>query len=378
MEVYYKFRIYPNKEQEALIQKTFGCCRFVYNYYLAKRERMYKETGETMSYFQSTADLTQIKKDYIWLSEVDVSALRSSLKNLDNAFKFFFQRVKRQKSHKKYENLGYPKFKKKKDRKNSYTSKYSHGNIRVFQNAVQIPKMGRIKCRVSKPVIGRILNATISQTKSGKYFVSICCTDYSPKELSKTRQCTGIDLGLKTYITLSSGEKIDNPRFLKKSFKKISIADRRLHRKTMGSNRREKARIKCARAYEKVANQRRDWIQKLSTEIVRKYDIICIEDLSIKYMSKMRNLSRSIYDASWYSFVSCLIYKSNWYGKTVFKVGHFYPSSKLCSCCGERYSGKFTMDTRSWICSSCGTYHDRDVNAAKNILNEGLRLVTQQ
>lgn len=375
MEVYYRFRIYPNKEQEQLIQKTFGCCRFVYNYYLVKRENLFKETGKTMSYFESTTDLTKIKKEYEWLCEVDVSALRSALKNLDNAFKFFFQRVQRQKKKRRYEKFGYPKFKKKKDRKNSYTSKYSHGNIRVFEKHVQIPKLGKIKCKVSKSVVGRILNATISQSKSGKYFVSICCTDFEPTQLEKTGNAVGIDLGLKTYITMSDGCKIDNPRFLKKSFKKISLVDRKLHRKTMGSNRREKARIKCARVYEKVANQRKDWLQKLSTSIIKGYDIICIEDLSIKFMSKMRNLSRSIYDASWNYFVNCIYYKSNWYGKTVSKISHFYPSSKLCSECGCRFVGKFSMDTRKWTCSNCGATHDRDINAAKNILTEGIRLL---
>lgn len=358
----YKFRIYPNKTQKEILAKTFGCCRFVYNHYLAIRIDRYKETGETLNYYACANDLKNLKTEYPWLKEVDSTALQSSAKDLDVAYQNFFK------------GKGFPKFKSKKVHRYSFKSKCVNNNIQYNNRKIKIPKVGWLKTKNKLVPQGRIFNATVSQEPSGHYYVSLCC-EVEFSYLEKSNKAIGLDLGIKDFCITSDGDKYVNPKYLNKSLKKLAKLQKELSRKTKGSSNRNKARIKVAKLQAHITNQRRDFTHKLSTKLIVENDIICIEDLQVKNMIKNHKLARNIADVSWSEFVRELEYKANWYGRTIVKIDKFYPSSQLCNCCGFKYLNTKDLSVRDWICPNCGDSHDRDVNAAKNILDEGLRML---
>lgn len=361
MERAYKLRIYPNNKQIELLNQTFGCVRYIYNYFLNRKISFYKENNIGLTYNECSRELTQLKQENEWLKTPDKCALQNALKNLDAAYQNFFNK-----------RVSFPKFKSRKSYKDSYKT---NCNLKFKNNAIRIPKVGWIKIRGYKEISGRILSITISKTKSNKFFASICVIDFEPKQFEKTNQNAGIDLGLKDFAILNTGIKIDNPRFFKEAQKKLAKMQRKLSKKVFKSNNYFKYKIKVAAFQEKIKNQRLDFLHKLSIRLVKEYDIICIETLKVRNMMKNHKLAKSFQDTASSEFVSLLEYKARWYGKVISKIDTFYPSSQLCSDCGFRNKQAKSLEIREWTCPKCGEHHDRDVNATINILNEGLRIL---
>ncbi|WP_413379337.1 IS200/IS605 family element RNA-guided endonuclease TnpB [Alkalihalobacillus sp. 1P02AB] len=366
----YKFRIYPSKEQETLIAKTIGCSRFVFNRFLGQWNDTYQETGKGLTYSSCSAELTQLKKEFVWLKEVDSIALQSSLKNLADSYTRFFKKQNKA-----------PRFKSKKNQVQSYTTKETNHNIAIVNSKIKLPKLGLVRLAKSREVEGRILNATVRRNPSGKFFVSILVeTDVQP--LKKTDSSIGIDLGITDFAVLSDGRKMDNHKFTAKMEKKLrreqrKLSRRALHAKNKGINlldakNYQKQKRKVARLHERVRNQRDDFLHKLSTDIIKNHDVICIEDLNTKGMLRNHKLAKSISDVSWSAFVSKLEYKAKWYGKTIVKISRWFPSSQICSECGHQ-EGKKSLEIRDWTCPICHKHHERDINASQNILAEGVR-----
>ena len=358
----YKFRIYPNEEQKILFAKTFGCVRFVYNRMLSDKIKYYQETGEKRNNTPA-----QYKKEFEWLKEVDSLALANAQMNLQTAYHNFFKSPK----------VGFPKFKSKKSNNKSYTTNCVNGNIAVTDGYLKLPKIGKVKLKQHRNIPRNYIlkSVTVSQTSSGKYYASILFEYENQVQEQEMRDFLGLDFAMHELYKDSNGNEPAYPRYYRQAEKRLKREQRKLSKMQKGSKNRDKQRVRIAKLHEKVANQRKDFLHKQSRQITNAYDCICIEDLDLKAMSQSLNLGKSVSDNGWGMFVTFLKYKLEEQGKKLVKVDRFFASSQTCSACGYVNKEIKNLGIRAWDCPECGTHHDRDVNAAINIRNEGMRII---
>lgn len=357
----FKVRIYPTQEQQILLEKSFRASRFIYNHFLKLKQYLYQEFNIKITYNHMSKMLTELKRQKPWLTVPDKCALQNALKDLDSAYKKF------------YNGAGYPKFKRK-DSKNSYRT---NSNIKVNNSFISIPKVGLLRYKdtykLEEENILKIYNVTISKDTIGHYYASISAEVYIP-HFERTNQNVGIDLGLKEFAIFNTGRKIDNPRILKSLEKKYRKLAKAVSRKVYDSANYKKAKLKLAKFHKYVTNIRKDFLHKLSTNLLKEFDIICLENLNIKGLMKS-NKAKSFQDVAQSEFIAMLKYKAEWYGKTIIQVSQWFPSTQLCSDCGYKNPDLKNLDIREYNCPICGTHHDRDINAAINILREGLKIL---
>lgn len=360
----YKIILYPTKAQKVFFNKTFGCCRVIWNEMLWNLQNAYKNCIKLNRY-----DLfKQIRDKYEWMRDADSQGLCNTYQDLNTSYSRFFNNISK-----------LPKFKKKNDKNRYHTSQILKDIEKLIpdKNHIRIPKAGLVKFRqdydFNNLSIRKIRNLTIERSKTNKYYCSICC-DVEQEEYEHTGEVIGIDLGIKDLVICSDGTKFENHKYLQKSEKKIKHLQRLYSKKVKGSKNQEKARLRLATAYEKLSNKRKDNLHKLTTKLIRENDVICIEDLAVKNMMRNHSLAKAIQDASFGTLAKMLKYKASWHGRKIVEIGRFYPSSKTCSCCGYKMDS-MSLSVREWICPNCRSKHDRDVNAAINIMNEGLRIL---
>lgn len=357
----YKYRLYPNSSQREFFEQQFGTCRFIYNWALDLKSRTYADENRSMSKNELKSMLPGLKAQYPWLKEANSQSLQASIDNLDNAFKKFFRKE-----------AEYPVFKSKNNPVQSFQIP-QHYSVDLDKGTVKLPKLKEpVKVKFHRGFEGKLRTATVSRTSTGKYFISILVDDgLEIPEKVDSGQSIGVDVGISHFAIVSTGEKIDNPRHLRKSMAKLKAEQRSLSRKKKGSRNRKKQKMVVAKLHEKVTNQRNDFQHKISNRLVSESQVIVLEDLNIKGMVKNHCLAQAISDVAWGNFIVKLKYKAEWYGKTIKQIGRFVPSSKLCNVCGYKNTN-LTLNDRKWECPSCHTQHDRDINAAINILNIAL------
>lgn len=370
----FKFRLYPTKAQTTKINQNIGCARLVYNLMLDAKIKHYEATKKTLHITPAS-----FKADKIFLKEVDSLALANAQLNLEQAYRNFFKNP---------EHFGFPKFKSKKHSRLSYKtnnqkmkSKDSKCTIFFDGNRLKLPKVGYVKIIEHRQHEGEIKSVVVSHERSGEYYASVLCKVKEPKKLLKTDKHIGIDLGLHDFIVCSDGQRVEAPKYFRKAEEKLAKRQRAFVKTVKDSKNHEKLRIKVARCHQKIKNQRNDFLQKLSTKLIRENQVISVEDLSVKGMETNHCIAKSVTDASFSMFVNMLEYKADWYGRTIVKIDRFYPSTQICSGCGfqnKKLRGIKSLKVREWICTQCGEVHDRDLNASINIDREGLRILNRR
>ena len=358
----YKFRIYPNAEQQIILAKTFGCVRFIYNQMLADKINHYEETKQKLNNTPA-----QYKSKFPWLKEVDSLALANAQMNLQTAYNSFFRNTK----------IGFPKFKSKKSNRRSYTTNCVNGNISIDNGFLKLPKVGLVKLKQHRLILSnyKLKSVTISQTPSGKYYASVLFEYENQIQEQELHDFLGLDFSMHGLYKDSNGNEPAYPRYYRQAEERLKREQRKLSLMQKGSKNRSKQRIKVANLHEKVANQRKDFLHKQSRQIANAYDCVCIENLDMKAMSQLQNFGKSVADDGWGMFVTFLKYKLEETGKRLVKVNKFFASSQICNVCGYKNTATKNLSIRAWDCPECGAHHDRDINAAINIRNEGMRLV---